>query len=287
MKCLICHSDKISIIGTVETSGHYEVARCKACHFVFTLPRPTPEELIAHYSADYFTNSSREAGYVDYYLVGEMNMKAMWPSFKDYAKLKEEDKKTILDVGCASGAFLAEAEHDGWKTKGIELSEDAVGRAKSEYHLDVMQGDIFDERLEAGAFDVVTMWHVLEHTIDPMEVLQRAHDLLTPTGLLFIELPNWNSLGRLIKGTKWKQLVPPAHLNFFVRESMRYALQHSGFEVIRCSTQHIVGFDVLKSRSPKPIVPLLSGFEAAVVTTGCGGYLRALARKKMEGSSLE
>ena len=62
MKCLVCSSDQIAIIGT-------EVARCKACRFVFTLPRPTPAELIEHDSADYFTNSNREAGYVDDYAV--------------------------------------------------------------------------------------------------------------------------------------------------------------------------------------------------------------------------
>src|SRR5579871_3175224 len=279
MNCLICDSAKLSNVGAVETSKHFDVVQCKECRFVFTLPRPSQEELIAHYGADYFTNSSKEAGYNDYYTIGEMNMRAMWPSFKEYMGRVYQNEQTILDVGCASGAFLLEAKKDGWVTKGIELSDDAVLRATSEYNLDVKQGDIFCNELKLSPFNVITMWHVLEHTLQPIDVLRRAYALLTPGGVVFIELPNWNSLGRILKGTRWKQLVPPAHLNFFIRQSMRKALERVGFEVIRCSTHNVAGIDKLRARSAKVVIPMIDGVAAAVGYMGCGGYLRALARK--------
>ena len=280
MECLICRSGNLKTIGLVDTSKRYEVTQCRKCAMVFTLPRPTHDELIAHYSAEYFTNSKREAGYADYYSIGEMNMRNMWPSFKEYAEFKPQVGRRMLDVGCASGAFLDEARKDGWNTKGIELSNDAVRRANKEYHLDVLGGDIFDSRLSPKTFDVLTMWHILEHTIDPLAVLKRAHELLDSNGALFIELPNWNSLGRIVNGMKWKQLVPPAHLNFFNTKSMPVALEQAGFNVVKCSTLHVAGFDILRSRVPKVALPLVGAVEGLVSKLGRGGYLRALALKK-------
>jgi 2-polyprenyl-3-methyl-5-hydroxy-6-metoxy-1,4-benzoquinol methylase len=277
-ECIICGANA-KIIGEVTTGKKYEVAKCQKCAFVFTLPRPSVEELIAHYDADYFTNSNKETGYGDYYRVGEMNMRAMWPVFKSYVGLGAAEGRAILDVGCASGAFLSKAQSEGWKAKGVELSEDAVKRARVEYHLEVYQDDIFCDKLETASFNVLTMWHSLEHTLKPLAELQRAHDLLVPSGLCFIELPNWNSLGRIAKGTKWNQLVPPAHLNFFTKESITFALKKVGFEDIKCSTHHIAGFTRLKSKVPGVAKASLSGIEAWVEHRGNGGYLRAVGRK--------
>lgn len=278
MGCIVC-SKNVKIIGEVVTNKKYEVAKCQTCHFVFILPRPTKAELIAHYDADYFTNSNKETGYKDYYNVGEDNMRAMWPVFKSYVGLGASEGGAILDVGCASGAFLSEAQGEGWKAKGVELGEDAVKRAREKYHVDVYRDDIFCDQLDATSFDVVTMWHALEHTLDPMAELQRAYSLLTPSGLCFIELPNWDSLGRIAKGTKWNQLVPPAHLNFFTKESMAVALKKVGFQDIKCSTHHIAGFARLKSKAPRVAKAPLNGIEALVEGRGHGGYLRAVGRK--------
>jgi SAM-dependent methyltransferase len=277
-KCIVC-SENIKIIGEVTTSKNYKVAKCQKCGFVFILPRPSVAELIAHYDADYFTNSNKETGYGDYYRVGEMNMRAMWPVFKSYVGLGAAEGRAMLDVGCASGAFLSKAQGEGWKTTGVELSEDAVKRAREEYHLEVYADDIFSSKLEPSSFDIITMWHSLEHTLEPLAELQRAHDLLLPSGLCFIELPNWNSLGRIAKGTKWNQLVPPAHLNFFTRKSITFALKKAGFEDISCSTHHIAGFTKIKSKVPAVAKASMSRVEAWVEHQGNGGYLRAVGRK--------
>lgn len=280
MKCLVCDNQRVSVIDSVETSKRYDVAKCRNCSFVYALPRPTTEELIAHYDADYFTNSDREAGYANYYHIGEMNMRAMWPVFKDYVSLSNPAGCSILDVGCASGAFLNEAKQDGCITMGIELSEDAVRRAVDHYKLNVLHGDIFSNALSGERFDILTMWHVLEHTLEPIPVLLRAQELLKPSGRLFIELPHWNSLGRIIKGNRWKQLLPPAHLNYFTTKSMREALMRMGYEVLRCSTHYAAGFAEMHQRAPSVIRPAIRGLENAIGAVGYGAYLRALARKR-------
>jgi transcription elongation factor Elf1 len=121
MDCLICGSASNAIVGCVNTTRRFDVVRCAHCNFVFAMPRPTEAELVEHYGADYFTDSNKEAGYLDYYTIGEMNMRAVWPIFKEYARIGLEKPTSILDIGCASGAFLDEARQDGWTAMSSRL----------------------------------------------------------------------------------------------------------------------------------------------------------------------
>lgn len=285
MSCVVCQETKLETLGSVTTCAVYAVVRCSRCQLVFTLPRPTEAELAAHYSADYFTASHKEAGYDDYFEVGEDNMRKMWIEFEGQYLGPGASCGSMLDVGCASGAFLHEAKRAGWKTCGVELSGTAVERARSRYGLEVIHGDIFTHDLDGLHFDIITMWHVLEHTIDPANVLRRAFDLLSEGGLLFIELPNWNSLGRKVKGFKWKQLCPPAHINLFTPASLRRALALSAFEAIHCKTHSVVGFDIYKDKAPGWLRPTVRAVERVPEILGWGGYLRASATREPEAKS--
>jgi hypothetical protein len=122
------------------------------------------------------------------------------------------------------------------------------------------------------------MWHVLEHIINPVQTIRRAGELLNSDGYLFIELPQWNSAGRLAKGMSWAQLVPPGHINYWNVTSMSKMLTANGFLVVKIGTVGLANSREYCEKYPL-LTPVVKLVEAAITTMGLGGYLRVMARK--------
>jgi len=278
--CPICSCDAYRVLR-METVAEYSIMRCAHCGLVFSAPRPNAEELDHFYGSEYFQRShSSGYGYADYSSSADSNAHRMWKPFLNYIGLPAQPTLRLLDVGCGTGGFLVEAKTAGWNGTGVELSQYAVDVACKELGLQVFRSDIFASNLKPGSFDVVTMWHVLEHLIDPLESLRRAHELLTDNGVLFVELPNWDSAGRLFKGAHWKQLKPPEHINFFNTASITFAAQQAGFTVQRCSTHYPSLADQAAVKRPTRPYHLAVGFAASLASAiGRGGYLRLFARR--------
>jgi transcription elongation factor Elf1 len=273
--CPQCNKSDVRSIGVPKHDSKYRVQSCDSCGFVFTFPRPTPTELVAYYSSDYFVASDKGAGYADYYGIGEHNMRRMWP---EYLQIAGKTPNKLLDVGSASGAFLHEALKSGVSVLGLELSCDAAERAINVHNVPTIVGDLWSTELGGDTFDAITMWHVLEHTIDPVGVIKRASSLLTENGTIFIELPQWNSLGRIVKGMRWAQLVPPAHINFWTVSSMKRLLTQNGFKVVHIQTVGLTGTRALSHRFAS-LSWFFKGVESLVESLEFGGYIRVLAVK--------
>jgi SAM-dependent methyltransferase len=207
-------------------------------------------------------------------------MRRMWP---EYLQLAGKAPNKLLDVGSASGAFLHEALNSGVSVLGLELSSDAAERAIKVHNVPTIVGDLWSTELRGDTFDAITMWHVLEHTIDPVGVIQRANSLLTENGTLFIELPQWNSMGRIVKGMTWAQLVPPAHINFWTVASMKRLLTQNGFKIERIQTVGLSGMRELSHRFAN-LSWLFRTIELLAESVQCGAYIRVFARK-VDGTS--
>ncbi|MFU8803283.1 MAG: class I SAM-dependent methyltransferase [Bradymonadaceae bacterium] len=136
----------------------------------------------------------------------------------------------LLDVGCGSGAYLRDMEALGWQVAGVDISPEAIKCATRDgYNAKV--GTLFSAHLEEESFDLITMWHVLEHFHRPVDMLRRAHDILRPNGRLILAVPNWRSIMRQIGGDAWWCLEVPRHLHHFTPETLRKTLTTAGFEV--------------------------------------------------------
>ena len=96
--CPQCQKTELLFIGVPKHDSKYKVNSCVGCGFVFTLPRPTPAELVDYYSSDYFVASDKGAGYANYYEIGEHNMRRMWP---EYVQIAGKLPNKLLDVGSA------------------------------------------------------------------------------------------------------------------------------------------------------------------------------------------
>lgn len=280
--CPACRSVRSRRIFEVTTIRRYAIDQCKTCGLAYSTPRPTAKDLDEFYTSTYFSHTQQDNfGYADYRGMAEYNAKRMWGQLKKYHDLSQLPSKTLLDVGCATGGFLASAaEEPDWTCTGVELSEEAVKVAREEYNLEVYRGDLEAPELQGRSFGLITMWHVLEHLIDPLAELERVTKLLQPGGLLFVELPSWSGMGRRIRGQAWKQIKPPEHINYFTPASLEKVVQRAGLRAIRTSTHYPSLTDqafVGGIRMPVHLAKACLGFAASSV--GCGGYLRIVAQR--------
>jgi SAM-dependent methyltransferase len=119
----------------------------------------------------------------------------------------------------------------GFQVEGTELSEASAKRMPADEGIHVHVGDLTSLQLPAGEYDAVTLWHVLEHVLDPEETLRQAHRLLKPEGKLFISIPNAESWQARLFGTDWFHLDPPRHLFAFGPRSIVPLLNVTGFRM--------------------------------------------------------
>jgi SAM-dependent methyltransferase len=140
--------------------------------------------------------------------------------------------KRVLDVGAAGGSFLAMAREKGYEPLGCEPSTWMCAFARERYGLDLHPGTLFDMPVAPGSVDLLTLWDVIEHTPDPKAVLARAHELLTPEGVLVMSWPDYASLAARVLGGKWPFLLT-VHLYYFSPATMTELLRRTGFLALR------------------------------------------------------
>lgn len=142
----------------------------------------------------------------------------------------------LLDVGAGTGSFVKMAAAHDFQAIGIEPSDLAAEYARRELGADVRTGFLEACEPEMSGFDVVCMWHVLEHAVDPLALLRAVRERLKPEGRLVLEVPNVDSVGAGIMKGRWAHLDPEAHVCHFAPGSLRTALETAGFDVLHLST---------------------------------------------------
>jgi SAM-dependent methyltransferase len=185
---------------------------------------------------------------------GDHYSQAYFAKFRDHGSLKQRlldfvDRKeplfgalkkqfprgsTLLDYGCGPGWFLAHAQAH-FKTVGIDFSRQALIDAKknsANSHLILGDESVLDE-LTPDAFDLITLFDVLEHVADPKPILSSLHRLLKRPGLLAISVPNGNSVLRIKRDTQWWGYADPSHLWFLSEQEWRIKLYDAGFTFVK------------------------------------------------------
>lgn len=187
------------------------ILRCRECGLAFRAQRPSEEELPALYrdmdvevyeaeSTSRARTAARHVGIVERFM----------------------PPGRLLDVGCASGAFLQCAADAGWDVTGVEPSPTLARKAEQLLggRGAVVCATLEDSSLPRAAFDVVTLWDVLEHVPDPLPFLLEAASRLRSGGHLFLNVPDLDSLQARLMRSRWPLLLPE-HLNYFNRRSLR------------------------------------------------------------------
>jgi len=141
----------------------------------------------------------------------------------------------ILDLGCGSGWFLDKARDRGWKTYGVEVSEQAALLGHKSRNLQIFHGTLQDARFPAEFFDYVRSNHSFEHISCPNETLDEIHRILKPQGKLLICVPNVSSLSARVFRQYWWHLCAPVHAFNYSRGTLGRMLDKHGFHVKKVS----------------------------------------------------
>jgi SAM-dependent methyltransferase len=136
----------------------------------------------------------------------------------------------LLEIGCASGWFLAEARAVGYDVTGIEPAAEMAASARERSGADVQAAMLEDAALPAGGFDLAVAWHVLEHLAEPRAALAAVRAALRPGGRLLLELPNVASLRATRQGEDWYALEPQHHVAHYSPGALDALLRAAGFE---------------------------------------------------------
>lgn len=207
------------------TDETFSVVRCSACGIAQTLPRPPADTLERYYPPSYYPAGGYDPAYY-------RRKVRPWQQDKLNIVRRLRCSGTLLDVGCGAGFFVREASEGGFAAQGIEFSHEAVEFARREEGARITEGDFLNSQFPDHSFDIVTLWHVLEHIPRPVETLKKIRALLAPGGLLIVAVPNLDSIqARLFRG-HWYHLEVPRHLYHFTPVALRGFLDSQGFDVL-------------------------------------------------------
>lgn len=220
---------------------------------------PQPSDLSKYYkSKDYISHSDGRKNLLEklYQLVKKYNLKHKVKLINSF----NPKSKQLLDIGSGTGDFLIEAKNNGWAIEGIEPNRLArTNAAKKGIHLhEKIEG------LSKGKFDVITLWHVLEHLPDLQNQIDSISSLLNPQGVLIIAAPNFKSYDAKIYGRFWAAFDVPRHLWHFSRNSIPLLFNSYNLQVTNTRPMYFDSY----------YVSLLS----EKYKTGKNNYLRAIYR---------
>lgn len=218
-----CVDDRWSIRHLDGVAGRVPdvvLAECSGCGIVrtaFDLPRPELES----YSKKFLAMVER-----DYVERGDATMRRIFDERADALGTRASGR--LLDVGSERGYFLATMRARGWTVEGIEPHVPFADFARDSFKVPVQTTTLEDARFDEG-FDLITLWHVLEHLDDPRAALKKCLSLLRPGGTLFFEMPNLDSLGARLCGAYWLGLRDPTHRWGFRPDAVARMARAAGF----------------------------------------------------------
>jgi len=220
ISCRICESKELIEFFV----GDIPLIRCKNCGIVYNKKMPSNEFLKEYYKDRYNISETDSKGF-------EKRRIFRFPEQIDLVSKIMEYKNpsaTLLDIGCDRGFFLDEARRFGFKPVGIEPLEEA------RHYCNSIGLEVYDdiERV-IGTFDIITMWHSLEHHLTPVSSLNRIKNLLKNDGFVFVRVPAFDCLWRKLFGKKWIWFQPENHYFHYTIGSLKNLLEISGFTVLK------------------------------------------------------
>lgn len=227
-ECPVCASRTLQrFLHTTDYSVSQEtfsLSKCADCALVITTPRPDVNDLPRYYeSTNYLSHSTRSASLFEriYRAARRYNIDR---KLKIIFNSTQRAPRELLDFGCGTGEFLQRAQQRGLTVTGVEPSD------KAREHANKITGNRVSPTLNARAeaYDVITLWHVLEHIPDINDQFSALATMLRRTGTMFIAVPNHLSDDARRYRHRWAGYDVPRHLWHFSRNSMNSFIRKHG-----------------------------------------------------------
>ena len=230
--CLVCDNQDVNFLMEVKDhflSGEtFSLYKCNSCGLISTFPAPDEHSIADYYKSEkYISHSSKPSSLFEFIYQQVRNV-----TLKRKAKITSEyaQGKKLLDIGCATGEYLLTCKKRGFEVFGVEPNQKVreIALAKNGLKIDDLTTL---ESYSPESFDVITMWHVLEHVNDINERMARINQLLKPDGTAIIAVPNPESYDAHYYIDRWAAYDVPRHLFHFTQKSIKNLAEKHGFVV--------------------------------------------------------
>ena len=284
--CPLCggaHLKRAMTCTDFYASGEqFDLYTCEDCGFTFTQGVPVEAEIGRYYETpDYISHSDTKKGamnaiyhHVRQYMLGR----------KARLVMKESHRKTgrILDIGTGTGYFAHTMQNKGWEVEAVEKSGQARNFAREHFGLNVRPEAALKE-LVPGTFDVITLWHVMEHLEHLDETWELLRELLTEKGVLIVAVPNCSSYDAMKYGKYWAAYDVPRHLWHFTPATIQQFGSKHGFIL---AARHPMPFDafyvsMMTEKHKGSAYSFVKG-----MWTGTAAWLSAQAKKERSSSMI-
>lgn len=273
--CLVCDAPLDGVMDKVFDTrfgidSPYEISRCKVCNLEQTAPLPDQDGLNALYEQYYNFSGERNTRYTRLRekFINSFLYRVWLGIDGDISFHRMSGSGALLDVGCNEGRGLEFYQSHGFSAEGLELNSHAADVARGKgfvVHGSTLEGFTTDKK-----YDVVVLSNVLEHSLNPAEMLRAIYRLLNPNGQVWISCPNSKSWLRSVFGRYWINWHVPFHVVHFSPETLREVLKAAQFEVadIKQETPALwVSHSIIARLFAKPGRPTLQLRSAVLVAS--------------------
>ena len=249
------------------TGSSFEVRLDQQTQIAHTYPQPSEDELGKYYaSEEYISHGNKKRSVIE--RVYAIAQKIMLKQKEQWLTKHSKQNKRYLDFGCGTAALVQHLNQKNWEAYGVEPSEKAR-------NFSIVKERLYPslEELPQKDFDVIALWHVLEHLSDPAKSLKAFYDRLDHQGHLFLALPNFNSYDAKYYENFWAAYDVPRHLWHFSAKGIIGLCEENGFEFVESKGLGLDAFYVsyLSERHQKNKVAFIKG-----MIVGCWSNLLAL-----------
>jgi SAM-dependent methyltransferase len=230
--CPVCGGEDFESFITCKdytvSQERFTIVSCKSCNFKFTNPRPADSDIGRYYkSQEYVSHSDTKKGLINrlYHLVRTKTLKQKLKLISKYVS-----RGTILDYGCGTGMFLKTCSDAGWNAYGFEPDPDARALVAAKG----LKAETSKSNLASSKYDIITLWHVLEHVTDLEETLRFFSNTVSDKGRLIIAVPNYTSADARHYKEFWAGYDVPRHIYHFEINTIKQLLGRFGFSLEEC-----------------------------------------------------
>jgi len=211
-----------------------KLIKCENCSLIFLEEPPSSEVLSKMYTEDTFYDKSTKSD------DEEINARNGILEYGIESSIRDSGK--LLDAGCAKGHLLVAASRKGWDAYGIEYNKHYVDYGNTKLGTKISQGELMNV-LDSTKhkFDVIILWHTLEHVVQPRELLIKLKEKLSNNGIIALQVPDYEKLGDSIVGAH--------HISYFTRDSMINLIKNSGLKLLSYDYDNTNKFISVRVRS--------------------------------------
>ena len=234
MSCPICSgSSTTPLLKSKDyflSGEEFFIEQCATCGFLFTNPRPGIDEIARYYQSDEYISHASDGNSFYSRIYNWVRTYSIHSKIRRIKKFKNSG--TALDIGCGTGEFLHQLSQNGFTVEGIEPNEKAKTFASNKYNLQISPS-LNKEFAFTHSFDLITLWHVLEHVHDLKGYIAYIHKMLSKNGVAIFALPNYLSFDATYYKAYLAAYDLPRHLYHFNKNTLARLLSQFNMEIIK------------------------------------------------------